>query len=232
MKKYLVISYCILFFQNYIASAQITVRCAGESYSIPSFSNDSVKIQDRNLEKFQILLPINQSKNDIELRGYYITSNPLISSVVVIRGNEEKLTAEAYFYKSSFGMNFKTVTSSRGNTIRSGNQLVHAITKSVQPTDTLLRYLISNKLFSLKDIKYISDSLTKRGVKLTKNSALDPYYMQFELKVKNHYRSFNCDPFMYYSNKNIIELLPEKLLYDQFNQLYEKSGQEKNHLFP
>ncbi len=66
----------------------------------------------------------------------------------------------------------------------------------------------------------------------TKSNALDPYYMQFELKVKNHYRSFNCDPFMYYSNKDIKEFLPEKLLYDQFNELYEKSGQEKNHLFP
>lgn len=232
MNKYTIILSCFLYFQNFIASAQIIIRCAGESYSIPSFNDDSVKKQDRNFEKFQILPPINQSKYDIELRGYYITSNPLISSVVVIKGNEEKIIAEAYFYKSSFGINFRTITSSKINTVRSGDQLVHAIVKSVQPTDTLLRYLISNRLFSLMDIKYILKSLTKRGIKITKNDVLDPYYMQFELKVKNHYRSFNCDPFMYYSNKNIKDLLPEKLLYDQFNQLYEKSGQEKNHLFP
>ena len=76
------------------------------------------------------------------------------------------------------------------------------------------------------------DSLSKKNIKLLKSSALDPYYMQFELKVKNQYRSFDCDPDLYYTNPTIKELLPEKLLFDQFDQLYKKSGQERNHLFP
>ncbi len=143
MNKYTVILGFILFFQNFIASAQITVTCADKNYSIPSFSDDSVKILDRTFEKFKMILPINQSKNDIELRGFYITSNPLISSVVIIRGNEKKLTAETYFYKYSFGMNFRAVTPSKFNIIGSGDQLVYTMIKSVQPADTL--YKIFNR---------------------------------------------------------------------------------------
>lgn len=210
MKK--LILFCAIILQYNLTLGQIVLKCAGKTYTIPAFKAGYTKIGDERFEQFKVLPPIHKSKFDIELRGYYHTSNPFIGSVVVVKGNREKLFVEAYFYKY-----IRVITSS---------------VKTFKPADTLLTSLIKANLFTLSDINVLSDSLSKNNIEVKKNNSLDPYYMQFELKVKDHYRSFNCDPSIYYDNPNINELLSEKLLYDQFNNLYILSGQEKNHLFP
>lgn len=210
MKKLFMI--CAIILQYKLTFGQIVLKCAGKTYTIPAFKAGYTKIGDERFEQFKILPPIHQSQFDIELRGYYRTSNPLIGSVVVVKGNTEKLLVEAYFYKYQWG-------------------IVSSV-KTFQPADSLLNSLIKANLFTLNDIHVITDSLLKSNIVVKRNNAFDPYSMQFELKVNDQYRSFNCDPFVYYANEKIKDLLPEKLLYDQFNKLYILSGQEKNHLFP
>lgn len=228
---YSIVLYCIIFLNSYLTSAQVLVKCAGKNYNIPAFKQNTVNASGGDFEDFGILSPILQSEYDIELRGFYKTSNPFIGSAVVIKGNEEKLIVETYFFKIQ-GALAKMVPANNFKVITKGNLLVFYNVKSVQPTDTLLNSLIKNKLFTLSNVKILTDSLLKNNIKLLKDSVLDPYSMQFELKVKNQYRSFDCDPFVYYANPNVKELLPEKLLFDQFDQLYKASGQERNHLFP
>ncbi len=228
---YSIILYCIIFFNSYLTSAQVIVKCAGKKYIIPAFKQNTVNASGGDFENFGILSPILQSQYDIELRGFYKTSNPFIGSAVVIKGNKEKLIAEAYFFKIQGGLT-KTTLASDFKVINKGNLLVFYNVKSVRPADTLLNSLIKNKLFTLPDVKNLTDSLLKNNIKLLKSGEMDPYHMQFELKVKNQYRSFGCDPSLYYTNPNVKELLPEKLLFDQFDQLYKASGQERNHLFP
>lgn len=229
--NYSIILCFIFFFNSYLTSAQVLVKCAGKNYNIPAFKQNIVDNSGGDFEDFGILSPILQSKYDIELRGFYKTANPFIGSAVVIKGNEEKLIVETYFFKIQ-GALAKLVPANNFKVITKGNLLVFYNVKSVRPPDTLLNSLIKNKLFTLPNIKGMTDSLLKNNIKLLKSGAMDPYYMQFELKVKNQYRSFDCDPSLYYTNPNVKELLPEKLLFNQFDQLYKASGQERNHLFP
>lgn len=229
--NYSIVLCFIFFFNSYLTSAQLKVKCAGKNYNIPVFKQNTVNASVNDFENYGIFLPILQSKYDLELRAFYKTSNPFIGSAVVIKGNKEKLIAETYFYKIQGALS-KLTPASDFKVINRGNLLVFYSVKSTRPADTLLNSLIKNKLFTLPNIKDMTDSLLKNNIKLLKSGALDPYYMQFELKVKNQYRSFGCDPSMYYTNPNVKELLPEKLLFDQFDQLYKASGQERNHLFP
>lgn len=223
---------CFVFLvQTCLTSAQLLVKCAGKNYNIPAFKQSTVNASGGDFENFGILSPILQSQYDLELRGFYKTSNPFIGSAVVIKGNEEKLIVETYFYKIP-GALAKMVPANNFKVIAKGNLLIFYNVKSIQPADTLLNSLIKNKLFTLPNIKNLTNSLLKNNIKLLKSGAMDPYYMQFELKVKNQYRSFDCDPSLYYTNPNVKELLSEKLLFDQFDQLYKISGQERNHLFP
>lgn len=229
--NYKIILCFIFFFSSYLASAQLLVKCAGKNYTIPVFKQNTVNAGGNDFENYGILSPILQSKYDVELRAFYKTSNPSIGSAVIIKGNKEKLIAETYFYKIQGALSKPTLTGDF-KIINKDNLLVSYYVKSIQPTANLLDSLIKNKLFDLPNIKDLTDSLLKNNIKLLKSGALDPYHMQFELKVKNQYRSFDCDPFVYYANPNVKELLPEKLLFDQFDQLYKTSGQERNHLFP
>ena len=223
---------CFIFFLNsYLTSAQLRVKCAGKNYYIPVFKQNIINTGGGDFENYGILSPIIESKYDIELRAFYKTSNPFIGSAVIIKGNKEKLIAEAYFYKIQGALS-KPTAANDFKIINRGNLLIFYSVKSVQPTATLLNSLIKNKLFDLPNIKDLTDSLSKNNINLIKSRAMDPYHIQFELKVKNQYRSFDCDPSIYYDNLNVKELLPEKLLFDQFDQLYKASGQEKNHLFP
>jgi hypothetical protein len=226
---------CILLsiaFTN-IVCAQLVVKCAGRTYFIPDFRDTAVgkNFTEEQFEKLNILKPIQDSEYDIELRGYYEVVTPFMGSVVIIKANSKKLVAESYYYRIQRDVG-DAVPPVGFSVTRWANRNLYYSMKAFIPSDTLFQSLIQNRLFSLPDSHTLIQALKKEQINVEPTRAMDPYYMKFELKVNQRYRSFFCDPFAYWTNKNIKELLPEKNLFDAFNNLYIKSGQELNHLFP
>lgn len=215
------------------SSAQLKVKCAGKKYLIPEFRQDSTKksFTEIQFEKLNILTPIQNSNYEIELRGYYEVVNPFMGSVVIVKGNSKMIFAEVYYYHVQRDM-ADTIPPKDSKIVRWAKRNVYYSIKRLALSDTLLTRLIKNRLFSQADVHVLSDSLKKKNVTVERSRAMDPYAMKFELKVNHLYRSFYCDPFVWSANKSIDVLIPEKTLFDLFNNLYKKSGQNLNHLFP
>jgi hypothetical protein len=218
---------------NSFLYAQVAFNCDGKSYSIPYFRQDSTgrSTAELTFEKLNILSSIKNSASDIELRGYYNVVSLSSGSVIVIKGNSKRLTADACYYRLQLNK-ADTIPPKDYKTTRWLNRNLYYSVKSITAPYTLLQALIDNKLFSLPEVDFITDSLKKNGVKVERTRAMDPYSMKFELKVNQMYRSFNCDPFLWAANKGIKELQPEIALFQLFDNLYIKSGQNLNHLFP
>lgn len=213
--------------------SQVKFVCAGKNFVIPAFRIDSIKnsFVINQFEKLKILDPIRNSKFEIELRGYYQVSTPSAGSVIIIKGNHNKLFAETYYYRFQKN-NLDTLAPKGFKTTFWGKRKVYFSVKNIPLSRSILSQLIKKRLFELPDAKKLRDSLSINGIKIARTQAFDPYYMVFTLKVLNNYRSFYCDPFMAAANKDIKELIPEKLLFEQFDKIYNQSGQERNHLFP
>ncbi len=223
----------LCFFSAYTVNAQITFKCAGVNYTIPKFREDAVQkyIWEQQFEDLGMLQPIELSKYDIELRCYYDVVSIGRGSAIIIKGDAREIWAEAYFYRPQFNKN-DSIPPKGFQTIKYGNRNVYYSIKKVSVPDTLLRALIKDKLFNKQDIMALRDSLKKQGIKIEPSRAMDPYSVTFTLKIKNHIRSFNSNPSLFDANTNIKEFSYDVLLFNDFNNLYNSSGQERNHLFP
>jgi hypothetical protein len=231
MKTLIITLLC--FISSYTVSAQVTFKCASVKYTIPEFREDTVKKNffEKKFEDLGILQPIQLSKYDIELRCYYDVLSISSGSAIIIKGDENRIFAEAYYYRVQDKAS-DSIPPEGFKTIKHGKRNVYYSVKNVSVPDTLLRSLIKDKLFYRQDILVLRDSLKKQGVKIEPSREMDPYSVTFTLKVKSHIRRFDSCPSLFYANKNIKDFTYNVLLFNDFNNLYNSSGQERNHLFP
>jgi hypothetical protein len=232
MKAWACLAVIVIVFQH-SSYGQMTFKCAGKSYIIPYFKSYTIQkyYTENRFEELKILEPIEKSVFPIELRAYYMVVNASIGSAVIIKGDSNKIVAEAYYYRIQWDST-NSIQPKGFKTTWLHNRKVYYTVKSVSPSDTLLTALIRYKLFTQPEIDLVIRSLKQKNINVAETNAMDPYHLKFELKAGNQYRSYICDSFRWYANKDIHELRPEKLLFDVFNQLYIDSGQELNHLFP
>jgi len=223
----------LLCFFSVSVNAQITFKCAGVNYTIPEFKEDAVQkyIWEQQFEDLGILQPIQLSKYDIELRCYYVVTAPAIGSAIIIKGDAHKIFAEAYYYCYQRGT-ADSIPPKGFKSIKHGKRNIYYSVKEVSVPDTLLKALINHQLFNRKDMMQLEDSLKKQGIKIERSRAMDPFSLTYTVKVKNHIRRFDSLPDHFYANPNIKEFSYDVLLFNDFNNLYNSSGQERNHLFP
>ncbi|WP_179414170.1 hypothetical protein HDF19_16495 [Mucilaginibacter sp. E4BP6] len=231
MKTLIITLLC--FVSAYTVNAQITFKCADVKYTIPEFKEDAVEkyIWETQFEDLGILQPIQLSKYDIELRCYYDVVSIGRGSAIIIKGDERKIWAEAYFYRIQKDQS-DSIPPEGFKSIKYWKRNLYYSVKNISVPDTLLRSLIKHKLFNRQDIIALRDSLKNQGIKIEPSRELDSYSVTYTLKVKNHIRRFNSDPSLFYANSNIKEFSYDVLLFNDFNNLYNSSGQERNHLFP
>ena len=170
--KTLIISF-LCFIGICTANAQLTFNCAGKKYTIPEFKEHTSEknIWEEEFETLGILQPVELSKFDIELRCYYDVVAPSFGSAIIIKGDTNKIFAEAYYY--CFQRNTADSIPPEGfKVIKHGGRNIYYSVKTVSVPDTLLEALIKHHLFSRQNTMELADSLKKQGIKIERSNAL------------------------------------------------------------
>ena len=154
-----------------------------------------------------------------------------MASFITVKGNDKELVAESRHYLLQQDKT-DTIAPTGYRTLRWLNRNLYLSVRTIPLSSDFIDSLIHYKLFSRPDAGFLIDSLKKANVRIERVNAFDPYMMRFEVKVNNQFRSFYCAPLEWAANKNIAELASERALFKLFDNLYIKTGQTGNHLFP
>lgn len=200
-------------------SAQQLLKCAGVTYRIPAFRNDTLN-GNTPLKKY--LGSIHQSKYDLEIRCTVLSiANIMRTPVVIIKGNKDSLFAESYLF------NFKdrhTQSDSLTGPKPHSPQIIYKRLTRTKYVDSVFRLLITNNVFAMKDHQIIEDSLKAHKVPSdTPKAMLDgpPSYM-IEIKLHNQYHSYFIRESLTHFHTVVKEFVTADALKDVFRDLYEE----------